>query len=315
VSTGQIFISRAGSDTIASERIARILQAAGYEVILAQRDFPNRNFIERMHEALAGGARVVALLSPDYLKSDYCLAEWTNAIAGDPLNRGRRLIVLRIGACEPQGLLAGIAYTDLVPFRDHPQLFARAVLDAVQWDAAPAGVRDVPPVRAGLRPSVGVIAGAAGALAAILVIVVVLGMRSISGSAAVSTVPPLAAGPPVSEARGGSPPEAPPAAGDPIQAVRTYYAYWNDRRLPEMWSMLSPAFHARTDYTTWAQAHSFDKAIRVAAARSVAPDTVATTIVAIDDAANGGVSESTYHVTWHLISENGRWLLDSYLQF
>ena len=94
-----------------------------------------------MHAALADGARVVALLSPDYLSSAHCQAEWQNAIAGDPLNERSRLILLRVAECEPPGLLSGLAYWDLVPVRDDRALLAEIVRVAVREgrrDAAPA---------------------------------------------------------------------------------------------------------------------------------------------------------------------------------
>ena len=98
--------------------------------------------MERMHVSLASGARVVALLSPDYLNSEHCRAEWQNAIADDPLNTKSRLILLRVAECEPPGLLAGLAYWDLVPVRDNRELVEDIVLMAVREErrsGAPAG--------------------------------------------------------------------------------------------------------------------------------------------------------------------------------
>jgi hypothetical protein len=54
-------------------------------------------------------------LSPAYLKSDYCIKEYTVTLAGDPLNRKERLIVLRLQECAPEGMLTDIPYTDLAP--------------------------------------------------------------------------------------------------------------------------------------------------------------------------------------------------------
>ena len=136
-----LFLSRAGADSAFAEEIGRILEAAGFAVTLQQWDFANRNFMERIHASLTSGMRVVALLSPDYLKTDYCSAEWQNTLAGDPLNTKGRLIVLRVGECEPVGLLAGIAYWDLVPMRDNRPLLQDVLLAAVRegrGDAAPA---------------------------------------------------------------------------------------------------------------------------------------------------------------------------------
>ncbi len=138
----KLFISRAGADAPFAAEIGRILEDAGYDIILQQWDFGNRNFMERMHTALADGSRVVALLSPEYLCSDHCQAEWQNALAGDPLNKASRLVVLRVVECAPVGLLGGLAYWDLVPIRDNPALVQEIVLDAVREErreSAPAG--------------------------------------------------------------------------------------------------------------------------------------------------------------------------------
>lgn len=127
-----IFISRAGADADFAAVIGKTLEDAGHAVILQQWDFANRNFMERMHAALADDARVIALLSPEYLRSDHCQAEWQNAIAGDPLNTKSRLILVRVAECEPVGLLSGLAYWDLVPVQDNRALLRDIVLDAVR---------------------------------------------------------------------------------------------------------------------------------------------------------------------------------------
>ena len=118
-------------------KVAAILEAAGHKgrVILQQWDFANRNFMERMDAALASGARVIAILTPDYLATDYCAAEWMHALAGDPLNRRGRLIVLRCAECEPRGLLRTIAYWDLVPIRHDDDLLTDIVRAAIMPDA------------------------------------------------------------------------------------------------------------------------------------------------------------------------------------
>jgi hypothetical protein len=99
-----------------------ILVAADYRVVLQQFDFKNHNFMERMDSALASGAQVIAILSNDYLASEYCTAEWYHPLIGDPLNKLGRLIVLRVAECAPRGLLRGIAYCDLVGLRENPAL-------------------------------------------------------------------------------------------------------------------------------------------------------------------------------------------------
>jgi tetratricopeptide (TPR) repeat protein len=130
------FISRAGPDAAVAKQIAAVLESDGSRVLLQDWDFANRSFMERMHTGLSSGARVVALLSPEYLTRDHCTAEWQAAIATDPLNRNGRLIVLRIAACMPTGLLAALAYVDLVPVltggQPNPDLLASAVRAAIR---------------------------------------------------------------------------------------------------------------------------------------------------------------------------------------
>jgi tetratricopeptide (TPR) repeat protein len=126
-----LFISRAAADAGFAAVVGEALCDAGYTVIT-----------EGAHSALAEGARVVALLSPDYLASDRCQAEWQNAIALDPLNTKSRLILLRAVECDPPGLLSGLAYWELVPVRDNRPLLRDIVLDAVREErreSEPAG--------------------------------------------------------------------------------------------------------------------------------------------------------------------------------
>jgi tetratricopeptide (TPR) repeat protein len=146
--TKALFVSRAGADADFAAVIGEILESAGYVVVLQQWDFANRNFMDRIHGALAGGARIVALLSPEYLGSAHCQAEWQNAIADDPLNTKSRLILLRVAECEPIGLLSGLAYWDLVPVREDRALLREIVLEAVREErrgAAPSGPYWRPP--------------------------------------------------------------------------------------------------------------------------------------------------------------------------
>ncbi len=132
------FISRAGAsaaDVAISSAVRDILVAADYRVVLQQFDFKNHNFMERMDSALASGAKVIAILSNDYLASEYCTAEWYHPLIGDPLNKLGRLIVLRVAECAPRGLLRGIAYCDLVGLRENPALLPDVVLAAVDPEA------------------------------------------------------------------------------------------------------------------------------------------------------------------------------------
>ncbi len=126
------FISRAVADAAVADEIGRILDDEGHSVIVQQCDLADRDFMERMHASLESGARVIALLSPEYLASAPCMAECLDAIADDPLNKRGRLIVLRAAECAPTGLLRALAYWDLVPVRDDPKILRDVVLAAVE---------------------------------------------------------------------------------------------------------------------------------------------------------------------------------------
>ena len=131
IEKADFFISRAGADADFAAVIGSILEDAGSRVILQQWDFANTNFMGRMQTALQSGARVIALVSPAYFKSDHCMAEALNTIGHDPLNKNGRLIVMRTAECAPSGLFTALAYWDLVPLRDHASRLREIVLEAV----------------------------------------------------------------------------------------------------------------------------------------------------------------------------------------
>jgi hypothetical protein len=140
------FVSRAGSDAEIAQRIAQILESVGKRVLIQDWDFNNRSFMERMHAALTSGARVIAILSPDYLtwKQGHCQAEWMNTIADDPLNCQGRLVLFRIRPCAPDGLLKSLAYWDLVPLLADPTTNANLLRDVVLAAVRPGSDRRPP---------------------------------------------------------------------------------------------------------------------------------------------------------------------------
>lgn len=129
----RVVVSRAPADAALALEVERVLREAGYEV--QPYDGVGSDGIRAMHDALAGDARVVALLSPAYLADEACAAQWQNALAGDPLNTRTRLVLLRVAECEPPGLLAGIAYWDLASVRRDAELLAETIRTALD----PAG--------------------------------------------------------------------------------------------------------------------------------------------------------------------------------
>lgn len=130
-----IFLSRSGKQQDLGMRITEILEKAGYDVVV-QEKFGSTSFMSEMHDALASGMRVIALLSDDYLQNANCAAEWQAALTGDPQNKQQRLIVFRVGDCSPTGLLKPIPYVNLVPVLGDPVKLAEMVRNAVRRGAA-----------------------------------------------------------------------------------------------------------------------------------------------------------------------------------
>ncbi len=132
IANADFFISRAGPDAGWAKRIAQILIDAGHKVVIQDKDIVNTSFMAAMQDALTSGARTIALLSREYLQRDHCSAEWQATLAQDPLNRQRRLIVLRIEDIVPPGMLGYLAYCDLVPLAGNDSLLEKVVLSATR---------------------------------------------------------------------------------------------------------------------------------------------------------------------------------------
>ena len=109
------FISRNKADRPWAVWIAWQLEAAGYTVIVQDWDFrPGSNFALKMHDAITNSKRTIAVLSPDFLKSEFTAPEWAAAFTGDPTGAKGKLVPVRVRKCEPKGLLKPIVYIDLM---------------------------------------------------------------------------------------------------------------------------------------------------------------------------------------------------------
>lgn len=95
--------------------IATVIEDAGYSCVIQAWDFrPGGNFVLEMQEAAKNATRMVAVLSPAYLGSEFTAPEWAAVFATDPMGTLRSLVPVRIAPCDPPGLLAPIIYIDLV---------------------------------------------------------------------------------------------------------------------------------------------------------------------------------------------------------
>ena len=86
----------------------------GYSTVIQAWDFlAGSNFILEMDSAARQATRTIAVLSPDYLASQFTPSEWAAAFRQDPKG-DKVLLPVRVRPCDVKGLLGQIVYLDLV---------------------------------------------------------------------------------------------------------------------------------------------------------------------------------------------------------
>jgi tetratricopeptide (TPR) repeat protein len=110
------FISYNRADRHWAEWIAWQLEEAEYSTVLQAWDFrPGGNFVLEMDKAAREAQHTIAVLSQAYLLDAlYTQPEWAAAFAKDPTGEKGALLLVRVGACDLQGLLGQVIYIDLV---------------------------------------------------------------------------------------------------------------------------------------------------------------------------------------------------------
>lgn len=109
------FISYNRADEEKAVWINCILKLNGYATVIQAEDFgPGNNFVLAMQKAATEATRTIAVLSPDYLQSNFTAPEWAAAFVQDPMGEQRILIPVKVRPVELTGLLKAIVYIDLV---------------------------------------------------------------------------------------------------------------------------------------------------------------------------------------------------------
>ena len=109
------FISYTGIDKAWAEWIGWVWEDAGFSVVLQDWDFQGAgNFVLDMHRAATEANQTIAVLSPEYLGSAFCSAEWAAAFAKDPDGLRHYLLPVRVRECRLNGLWTAITHVDLV---------------------------------------------------------------------------------------------------------------------------------------------------------------------------------------------------------
>lgn len=125
------FISYSTKNVAYAREINGYLEDAGYSTIAQFKDFPvGSNFVIEMQEGLERGARAIALLSPDYVASDHCRAEWAAIYAMDPIGKRRKLVSFLLEPTELNKLQRQIVYSSLIGLKQDAR--RKAVLDAIR---------------------------------------------------------------------------------------------------------------------------------------------------------------------------------------
>ena len=109
----RIFISRTGDDSETAIWVKQILEAEGFSCVLQDSDFAFGNsFVAKMREGFEDCGTILALMSPKYFASDWCMDEWDAAYVLDKAGK-RRLFPVMAEPCEPPSLNANLSYFPL----------------------------------------------------------------------------------------------------------------------------------------------------------------------------------------------------------
>jgi hypothetical protein len=115
------------------------LEAAEFTSIIQAWDFgAGSDFIEEMDRASQKARRTIAVISPDYFKSEFTKAEWHVRFAEDATGANRKLIPVRVRECDVEGLLRVRVYIDLVgkdksEAKDEFMRQVQAIVESRRW--------------------------------------------------------------------------------------------------------------------------------------------------------------------------------------
>ncbi|EIV94524.1 NB-ARC domain-containing protein [Frankia sp. QA3] len=150
------FVSYTQADRAWAEWVAWELEAAGFAVVLQAWDMlAGDHWPLRVDEAVRGSAHTVAVMSGDYLTSEWATVERLAALRADPLGRGRRLLPVRVADVRDDGLSGSVVDIDLFGVSEQvarERLVSAARLVCTGGRGRPASRPGFPPAAAGRRP-------------------------------------------------------------------------------------------------------------------------------------------------------------------
>lgn len=123
------FISYSTRNQTEAREINRYLEEAGYSTFVQFKDFAvGSNFVTEMQKGLQA-ERMIALLSPAYVASKQCQAEWNAAYNRDPSGERRYLVPILVEKTELPPLVRQIVYKSIVDLSGDAR--RKAVLEAI----------------------------------------------------------------------------------------------------------------------------------------------------------------------------------------
>ena len=94
--TYDVFISYAHEDKELARELLEFLENNGCKVCFHQRDFmPGEPIYENILEAIYTNKRVLCLVTPNFLQSEYCLDEFSIAQSHNVERKCRRLVIMK----------------------------------------------------------------------------------------------------------------------------------------------------------------------------------------------------------------------------
>ncbi|MEI9852824.1 MAG: toll/interleukin-1 receptor domain-containing protein [Sphingomonas sp.] len=109
------FISYTGKNLELAQEVGAILREAGFTFYAQFQDFDTgSNFVLGMQDGLRHSKRVIALVSPAYVRAPHCRTEWAAAYNSDPEGKARRLLPFLIEETDQDPLGLQIVYKRLV---------------------------------------------------------------------------------------------------------------------------------------------------------------------------------------------------------
>ena len=110
-----LFVSYTAANHAWAEWIAWQVEEENYTTLIQAWDFrAGSDFVVHIRDATSRCHRTIAVLSANYLRSEFALAEWGAAFAADPSGRQGKLVPVRVGNLTVGGLDRSRVWIDLV---------------------------------------------------------------------------------------------------------------------------------------------------------------------------------------------------------